>query len=112
MRAAQQAPSSEDFDCTTCGACCAFSKEWPRFTLEDDRAIARIPPELVDDVGSGMRCSGDRCGALTGAVGLQVSCSIYPLRPDVCKACSPGDDACRIARAHFGLPVIHESAAA
>jgi len=52
------------FDCQTCGACCAYSDTWPRFTLEDEAAIARIPPALVNDAGNGMRCTGDRCAAL------------------------------------------------
>jgi uncharacterized protein len=98
------------FDCKTCGACCAFSAAWPRFTLEDDAAIARIPPHLVDDSGRGMRCAGDRCAALEGAVGVSVSCAAYSERPEVCRSCTPGDEACGIARARFGLaPVPMES---
>ena len=30
-------------DCRTCGACCSFSREWPRFTLEDDAASRPHP---------------------------------------------------------------------
>jgi Fe-S-cluster containining protein len=94
------------FDCQTCGACCSYASDWPRFTLEDDAAIACIPPALVAEHGSGMKCSGDRCAALTGTVGTAVACSIYSVRPDVCRACQPGDDACMIARVHFGLSAI------
>jgi Fe-S-cluster containining protein len=50
-----------------------------------------------------MRCDGDRCSALLGEVGVATSCRIYSVRPDVCRACEPGDDACRIARNSFGL---------
>jgi uncharacterized protein len=32
------------------------------------------------------------------------SCSIYDVRPEVCRACLPGDDACTIARTHYGYP--------
>ena len=94
------------FDCQTCGACCSYSQTWPRFTLEDDAAIARIPAALVNDAGSGMRCTGDRCAALTGTVGVSVSCKAYNQRPDVCRECSPGDEACTIARAGFNLAVL------
>ena len=89
--------------CQSCGACCSFSAEWPRFSLEDEVEIGRIPRALVDDVRGRMRCNGNRCGALVGTVGVATSCAVYDRRPDVCKACMPGDDACRTARQHFGL---------
>jgi Fe-S-cluster containining protein len=89
--------------CRTCGACCSFSADWPRFSLEDESHLARIPAEFIDAGDGGMRCNGRRCAALIGVVGRSTSCAIYPLRPDVCRACAPGDAACREARAHFGL---------
>jgi uncharacterized protein len=90
-------------DCRTCGACCSFSREWPRFTLEDDADLDRIPGELVDPHLGRMRCDGDRCAALVGEVGVSTACAIYSIRPDVCRACEPGDDACLMARQRFGL---------
>ncbi len=95
-----------DADCKSCGACCAYSSAWPRFTLESDAAIARIPRALMNGAASAMRCDGDRCSALSGCVGTSVACAIYADRPDVCRDCTPGDDACRIARARFNLPVL------
>jgi uncharacterized protein len=92
--------------CTACGACCSYDAHWPRFTLEDDAAIARIPSQLVAVSMSGMRCIGDRCCALVGEVGVATSCSIYAHRPDVCRACQPGDDACTMARERHGLPAL------
>jgi len=89
--------------CRSCGACCAYSASWPRFSLEDDAALARISPALINADESGMRCIGDRCAALSGEVGAQTSCSIYVARPEVCRACLPGDDACLTARRHFGI---------
>ena len=89
--------------CRTCGACCSFSREWPRFTTEDDADLDRIPRELIDDSLGRMHCHGERCGALVGEVGVSTSCAIYAVRPDVCRACSPGDEACQQARHHFGL---------
>jgi uncharacterized protein len=90
--------------CQSCGACCAFSRTWPRFSLEDDADLARIPAALVDETQNRMRCHGDRCSALRGDVGVATACTIYAARPDVCRACLPGDDACRMARNHFNLP--------
>jgi uncharacterized protein len=90
-------------DCRTCGACCSYSAEWPRLSLESDAHIARIPRELIDDDEHGMRCTGERCAALLGVVGKATACAIYALRPDVCRACLPGDPECLQARRHFGL---------
>jgi hypothetical protein len=92
--------------CQTCGACCAFSADWPRFSLESESDLARIPAEFIDVGQAGMRCNGRRCAALVGAVGRSTACAIYPVRPDVCRACEPGDGACREARRHFGLSPI------
>ena len=88
-------------DCRTCGACCSYSAEWPRLSLESDAHIARIPREFIGE--RGMRCTGNRCAALVGVVGETTSCAIYALRPDVCRTCSPGDSECLQARRHFGL---------
>jgi Fe-S-cluster containining protein len=89
--------------CRSCGACCAFSHEWPRFSTEDDAEIERIPAALRSDRPWGMRCVGDRCTALRGEIGVATSCAVYADRPDVCRSCEPGDDACRMARRRFGL---------
>jgi uncharacterized protein len=89
--------------CQACGACCSFSHDWPRFSLEDDATLDRIPPAFIDDSLGRMRCEGDRCAALVGEVGIATSCAVYAARPDVCKACVPGDDACEMARRRFKL---------
>jgi hypothetical protein len=89
--------------CRTCGACCSYSAEWPRFSLESEARLGLIPRELVAEDEHGMRCTGGRCAALVGTVGQSTSCAIYPLRPDVCRACLPGDPECHEARRHFGL---------
>jgi Fe-S-cluster containining protein len=89
--------------CRTCGACCSFSPEWPRFSLESDADLDRIPHKYVDGEQGRMRCSGNRCAALVGDVGVSTACAIYSVRPDVCRACLPGDDACQMARRRFNL---------
>ena len=89
--------------CQACGACCSFSHDWPRFSLEDDAALDRIPSAFIDDSLGRMRCEGDRCAALVGEVGIATSCAVYAARPDVCKACVPGDDSCEMARRRFKL---------
>ncbi len=98
--------SESDGPCQSCGACCSYSEAWPRFTTDHDDDLARIPPELIDASEGGMRCEGVRCAALTGEVGVLTACSIYAIRPDVCRACVAGDDACQMARARHGLPAL------
>ena len=53
-----------------------------------------------------MRWTGERCAALAGDVGVHVACTVYADRPDVCRACIEGDDACQLARARHGMPAI------
>ena len=89
--------------CQACGACCGYSSNWPRFSTEEDDALARIPAELVNARGSGMRCDGERCAALKGSIGEATSCAIYDVRPEVCRTCMPGDAECAMARRKFGL---------
>ncbi len=57
-----------------------------------------------------MRCEGDRCSALAGKVGTATSCSIYAVRPEVCRVCIAGDAECTLARQRFGLPPVAEMA--
>ena len=95
--------------CQACGACCAYSRDWPRFALETEEEIEAIPREYVDDARGTMRCAGNRCSALFGDVGVATACTIYALRPEVCRACQPGDDSCQKARRRFGLPPVMRS---
>jgi Fe-S-cluster containining protein len=89
--------------CRSCGACCSFSRDWPRFTTEDESDLDRIPRAFVDHHLGRMKCDGDRCAALVGEVGISTSCTIYSVRPEVCRACEPGDEACQLARHWFAL---------
>lgn len=93
-------------DCKACGACCSYSSDWPRFSTEDDAQLDRIPVRYVAIDQSGMRCDGARCSALAGKIGKSTSCGIYDIRPDVCRACMPGGEDCRMARQAFGLPAL------
>ncbi|NKJ97981.1 YkgJ family cysteine cluster protein [Rhizobium leguminosarum bv. viciae] len=92
-----------DFDCRSCGACCSYSSTWPRFSTETEAALDLLPAHFVAANEQGMRCDGARCSALVGRVGSETSCQVYDLRPDVCRACVPGDGACLTAREFFGI---------
>ena len=93
------------FDCQSCGACCSYSCDWPRFSTEDDAQLDLIPEQFVSADLSGMRCDGVRCSALTGEIGKFTACGIYAVRPEVCRTCLPGDPECLMAREAAGLPV-------
>ena len=60
--------------CQGCGACCGYSANWPRFSIESDEELAAIPETLVNERQSGMRCEGDRCSALQGEIGKMTAC--------------------------------------
>lgn len=111
MTVESSAPDATQGPCQSCGACCAYSAEWPRFWTDSDDAIARIPPALRLKDDSGMACDGDRCKALRGRVGVTTQCAIYDVRPDVCRACEPGDEACCLARERYGLEPLTPSSA-
>lgn len=97
------APSDAPHPCQPCGACCGYSSNWPRFSTEDDEALALIPEAYVNARQSGMRCDGDRCSALSGKIGEMTACVIYEVRPEVCRTCLPGDPECAMARRRFGM---------
>jgi len=92
--------------CQSCGACCCYSQNWPRFSVESDEELALIPSGFVNARQSGMRCEGDRCSALQGEIGKATACGVYAVRPEVCRTCMPGDAECAMARRKFGLPTI------
>lgn len=92
-----------DADCQNCGACCAYSSAWPRFSTEDEADLALLPPSLVSADLAGMACNGSRCAALSGDVGRATSCAVYAIRPVVCRECEPGGDDCLMARRAYGL---------
>ncbi len=95
--------ATTDFDCQTCGACCAYDASLPRFSTETDEELDELPRHFVADDEQGMRWDCDRCSALSGSVGVSTSCMVYDIRPDICRACMPNDGACLEARAAYGF---------
>lgn len=108
MKTHDPAPTDESL-CQSCGACCAYSANWPRFSTEDDAALALIPEQFVNEKLSGMRCDGERCSALSGEIGVRTACTVYAARPEVCRTCLPGDPECTMARRRFGMAALVQS---
>ena len=96
----------DESPCQACGACCAYSADWPRFGLETEEEIEAIPRAFVDDARGTMRCDGNRCAALSGEIGVATACTLYAVRPVVCRECLPGDHSCNLARRSVGLPAL------
>jgi uncharacterized protein len=86
-------------DCQSCGACCAYSWEWP--TLIGPGDGDGLPFHLIED--GRMRCNGNRCAALSGELGEEVSCTVYEDRPLVCREFAAGSEDCRMVRMAFGF---------
>lgn len=102
---------SDTSPCLRCGACCCsyrVSFYWAESTAT---AEGWVPVELTNSLNILSRCMKGtdvpqpRCVALQGEVGQAVSCSIYAQRPSPCHEVTPGDDFCRRARQHHGLPL-------
>lgn len=105
-----------DFDCRTCGACCANPDENRAEGVVDWVAVGDHEP-LLDDVRLASRLvvqnrNGEchlrlhpdgRCLALRGRIGRRVSCTIYALRPDGCRRVEPGGARCRQYRRERGV---------
>lgn len=103
-------------DCHTCGACCCspnHGQEWHDhwIPVREEHELVRIGKELLKTGVSWdgrynnyhMRMVGDRCCALTGKVGKEVSCEIYDKRPDVCQKYEPGTSHCLAVRRIRGV---------
>ncbi|MFO0748030.1 MAG: YkgJ family cysteine cluster protein [Myxococcota bacterium] len=103
-------------DCTRCGACCC--------NTDTNRAegfidyvevlpgdVLRRRPDLMGKLAVRnvarqihLRLTPDgRCVALEGKLGQSVHCSIYDVRPTVCRRVQPGTEECLNARRERGV---------
>lgn len=101
---------SAAFDCQTCGACCAYFRVSFYWGEADDAPGGTVPVGLTQKLDPYQRCMQGtssrtpRCVALSGEIGQQVGCSIYPVRSSTCHALQAGDAQCLRAREKHGLP--------
>ena len=97
--------------CQQCGACCAsFRVDFSVEELDDNGGSvpSGLTVPLTDTLCRmrGTDHSPPRCAALTGQIGMQVSCGIYEWRSSPCREFSEGSDACNRARMRQGLPAL------
>jgi uncharacterized protein len=103
------------FDCMRCGACCRNpaenradgSREWVEVAPDEVVATRKQHARLLERNAAGVLhlrlVEDERCIALRGAIGRQVRCAIYAVRPRGCRKVQPGDRGCLRYRADAGL---------
>jgi hypothetical protein len=96
-------------ECQRCGMCCIYFSEHP-FCVPIAGEPYRQPPKKFVQIGPTRRVIGtnrflriapdkawdghNRCAALVGTQGVNVSCSIYDRRPFACSDYEPGSPDC------------------
>jgi Fe-S-cluster containining protein len=107
-----RAPAHIEYDCQTCGACCANSRanrderyrDYVQITGQDKLArrpdLLRTLTILNDEGETHLKLVGrdQRCVALDGKLGERVSCTIYGLRPRPCRIVEAGSRECLARR--------------
>ena len=104
-----------EFDCMTCGACCApLQQDSDVHVQVEDGDLSDLPPRIVKSMvvskggdhylGTKSNAQGKTtCRALSGTIGQQCSCMIYTKRPMACRIFEPGSPECLQARIVFGV---------
>lgn len=98
--------------CQTCGACCAaFRVDFHpaelaggAFAWGEGVPVALTVPVTAQLVRMrGTDASPPRCVALSGEIGVAVSCTIYDSRPSPCREFDVEHEACARARRRCGV---------
>lgn len=116
---------ASEYDCQACGACCShfFDDDLSDLEIPGIRGkgllianndVSKLPPQLVvidrfrlhnskatlqDTWLRGKRVNGRwQCRALKGTIGEKSLCSIYDVRPKLCREFEPGSEGCIAAR--------------
>jgi Fe-S-cluster containining protein len=112
-------------DCRKCGVCCVSLTEHPEYADVTEKDKARLGQRFVrlnvlqdaiktewktQRTGPFKGVQACSCVALRGSLMSRVSCSVYKVRPEVCKkAVKPGDRTCLRVRQMFRDLIERES---
>ena len=110
---------NREFDCQTCGACCASPYSGDAYVALTESEAARLtaarlpvilqrqggdPPDVLLRLGTKLNVHATRvCAALEGVVGSTCFCGIYADRPGVCRQFEVGSRVCRETRRMMGI---------
>ena len=113
---------NREFDCQTCGACCASPYSGEAYVALNDSEATRLtsaqlpvilqrqggdPPEVLLKLGTKLdRNSLKVCAAFEGVVGATCFCGIYEARPGACRQFQAGGPACREARRRMAVEAV------
>jgi Fe-S-cluster containining protein len=108
----------QEYDCTTCGACCFGKRDYVQVFAHDAarlgaaRTAELVAPaigEIPASVGRApepkrfMKMTHGHCIALRTDVPNRLLCAVYDDRPVLCRALEPGSAPCLEARARRGI---------
>jgi Fe-S-cluster containining protein len=99
-------------DCRTCGACCYGDEMWIHVMADDDERLGEAKVRhltVLTQHGRGyfarsMKMVGGRCAAFRDTLGDgHCGCSIYDVRPGICREFAAGSTDCHAARRRRGI---------
>ncbi len=99
-------------DCRTCGACCYGDEMWIHVMAGDDhrlgedkvRRLTVLTQHGRGYVARSMKMEGGRCVAFRDSLGDGgCGCSIYEVRPEICRTFEAGSKDCYAARERRGI---------
>jgi uncharacterized protein len=99
-------------DCQSCGACCWGDEMWIHLVAGDDdrlgekrvRSLTVLTQHGRGYFARSMRMEHGRCVAFRDDLGGGLSgCSIYEVRPDICRDFQAGSGDCHAARRRRGI---------
>ena len=96
-------------NCVTCGACCVYGLVIP-INRREPEPLERYIEVTLDDAADVIiervferEESDGRCVNMAGEVGVEIGCTVYPDRPQICRDFDAGSDRCFGYRRMYGI---------
>jgi uncharacterized protein len=109
-------PSVPIPDCVVCGACCVYGLVIPISRREPEPLSRYIEitlddaPEVVIERAFERDAADGRCVNMAGEVGVEIGCTVYLDRPQICRDFDAGSDRCFGYRRMYGIdPLLGEA---